>query len=211
VDAQRGNFLKLPALNDRSAVAFWETMSLAGPALALVLMLLIGSLSGEFADFNPTKPVNFVSGFCILGTMLFPFAAFLYARGERFRAIAHVSRSWPTVRGFVKTSRIESRPTRLGEVYRLVLNYRYAVKDVHYHGETAEFGPAWIKDNELLETLAEKYPAGATVSVHYDPEAPETSALETSDEMARKRSWLVWFLVVVPFAFAALAAIVNSW
>jgi len=199
-----------PISKDRAALAFWNSFTILGPLAGAVLPFVAGSLLGAFDHFRWDRPLTFLSAFCILGTMLFPLAAFLYARGGLYRARAHASRSWPVVHGQVEQSKIESKASVAGSLYRLNLTYRYVLNGVDYEGDTAEIGPLWIKNKALIERLAQRFPAGAKVAVHYDPEDPESSVLETSDEMAGGRSWIVWILAGAPFAYALVASIANA-
>jgi len=201
---------KLPAPDDASALAFWNRMGIVGPLVALALPLLGGWLLGAFDDFGWERPVTFVSAFSILGAIMFPCAAFLYAQDEWYRALAHASRTWPTVHGVVQESKVKSKLTQYGTLYRLALSYRYEVGRDGYDGDMAEFGPSWVMEKELIEGFAEKYPAGAKVTVHYDPSDPKTSVLEVSDEMARKNSWRIWIFVAAPFVLSIWAAIANA-
>ena len=89
---------------------------------------------------------------------MFPCAAFLYAQDEWYRALAHASRTWPTVHGVVQESKGKSKLTQYGTLYRLALSYRYEVGRDGYDGDMAEFGPSWVREKELIEAFAEKYP-----------------------------------------------------
>ena len=112
--------------------------------------------------------------------------------------------------GVVQESKVKSKLTQYGTLYRLALSYRYEVGRDGYDGDMAEFGPSWVREKELIEGFAEKYPAGAKVTVHYDPSDPKTSVLEVSDEMARKNSWRIWIFVAAPFVLSIWAAIANA-
>jgi hypothetical protein len=59
----------------------------------------------------------------------------------------------------------------------------------------------------IADGLADKYPAGAHVTVRYDPNDPVTAVLDTSDEIVwddawpstRPSTWPMWFLLAGPF------------
>jgi hypothetical protein len=195
-----------------AAIAFWDRMGILGPLAALALPLLAGWLLGAFADFEfmSSRAVTPLQAFTMLGAMLFPCAAFVYAQGEWNRAQAHASRGWPTVPGLVQESRVDSKGTQYGRLYRLVLSYHYDLGHREaYDGDMAAFGPSWVKDREAIEALAQKYPVGAKVTVHYDPDDPKTAVLELSETMARQNDWRVWLFVTFPFALTVVVAIVN--
>jgi hypothetical protein len=73
-----------------------------------------------------------------------------------------------------------------------------------------QIGPARVTAEELVERLADRYPVGAQVTVHYDPADPSDAVLETSDEMARQNAWQIWVLLGAPIVISALVAIVNG-
>jgi len=76
-------------------------------------------------------------------------------------------------------------------------------------GCSAMFGPSWLTSKTSTEALAQKYPAGAKVTVHYDPEDPQTAVLDVSDAIAQENNWRVRLFVIFPFAFTVMVAIVN--
>jgi hypothetical protein len=205
----------LPKPGDANAVAFWEWVISIGPVLVGVLTFTAGWLGGAFVDFQwVDQPVTFVQAFVTLGTMCFPFAAFYAARLQWNVARSCASAGWPTVPGKVEQSRIaKSRIAKSqgqwAAFYRLALAYRYEVGGQEYEGDTVQFGPRRVTAQDLIERLADKYPAGAQVTVHYDPDDPATAVLETSDEMARQNQWQVWVLLAVPFGLSIMVAIFN--
>jgi hypothetical protein len=200
----------LPA-DDAAAVDFWTWGMLIGPAAAFVLPLLVAWLLGGFKNCVwINQPATFLQSFAILGAMCFPCGAFLVARGRRNLAFAGLSRTWPTVAGLVQSSAIERRQTVYFPMYKLVLNYGYQVADRVYQNDLVQFGPRWVKAKDLIEDLAKKYPAGATATVHYDPDDPETSVLETSFEMAAQNSWQLWCYFGAPFVISIVIALKNA-
>jgi hypothetical protein len=202
----------LPKPGDAKAVDVWAQVMAAGPIAAGVGMLLLGWLLGAFEDFQlVNKPVDFIQALTILGTMCFPVAVFFEGRRRWNAAQAHASLSWPTVPGKVERSGSERRYGGYGTAfYRLTLAYRYEVDGQEYEGDKAQFGPPRVTNQELIETLADRYPAGKEVTVHYNPDAPEIAVLETSDEMAWQNAWQVWVLFVAPFVLSMIAAVVNA-
>ncbi len=185
---------------------------LAGPVATFVLTLLAAYLLGGFDNSQWVgKPVNFIEGLSILGPMLFPFGTFLYVRRKWNQARARLSRTWPTVPGKVQSSEIDRRITGLPAVlWKLKLAYSYDVSGNWYQGDAVQFGPKHVSSKELIFAQAEKYPAGAAVTVHYDPDDPATSVLETSDEMARQNTWQIWVYFLLPIVISIIAAIKNA-
>jgi hypothetical protein len=198
----------VPQPGDPKAVDFWAWVMAAGPIVAGAAMLAIGWLLGAFVDFFD-RPGTFLEAFTLSAATYFPFAAFYAARIRWNEARARASGAWPTVPGKVEWSRIERTPRGYMTYFRLVIDYRYEVGGRDYEGDTVQFGPPRVTGQELIERLADKYTAGAQVTVHYDPDDPRKAVLETSDAMARQDAWQIWFLLVVPIPFSLLVAIVN--
>ena len=180
----------LPGPGDAKAVGFWAWVMAVGPIAAGVSMLVLGWLLGAFTDFDALRPVDFIEGLTILGTMCFPFAVFFEGRRRWHAAQARASAGRPTVPGKVGRSRSERTYGMYGTAfYRLALRYSYEVNGRVYEGDIAQFGPPRVTNQDLIEGLVEKYPAGTDVTVHYNPDAPEIAVIETSDEMAWQNAW----------------------
>lgn len=120
-------------------------------------------------------------------------------------ASALAAARWPTAVGTVLTSRVESRrelaPGRGNQtmvVWSPLVEYSYRVGARDYHGARIAFGPAVSAGRDLANSIAARYPEGATVTVHYDPTNPSQSTLET-------RVAFAWFSLVVTAAFFVAA------
>jgi hypothetical protein len=198
-------------LGDNASVAFWGGTMAVAPAAALLLPLTAIWLIGGYENFQWVgQSVTFIRGLGIIGPMFFPFGAFFYAQSRWNLARARASRRWPTVPGVVRGAEIERRQALYCVYYKLALSYRYEVGGTSYEGDRVQFGPARVTARELIETLATKYPPGAHVNVHYDPNDPSIAVLETSDEMAQQNRWRIWFFIAGPFFLSGVAAIRNA-
>jgi hypothetical protein len=200
------------SLNKGSPIDFWSAVMVAGPIAAGVGMLTIGWLLGAFEDFQRiNKAVTFAEAMMILGTMCFPFAAFYAARRHRDAVQARASAAWPTVPGKIERTGTRRTSGAYRTVfYELTLAYRYEVDGVPYTGDMAQFGPPRVTNRDFIEGLAEKYPVGKDVTVHYDPEAPEIAVLETSDEMAAQNAWVIWLLLGIPIVASMFTGWLNA-
>ena len=192
-----------------SRVRLWRTMTMAGPLAALVATPVAASLMGGFTEALVGHDVSAATAFGILGTMCLPVGAFFFARMKLDTALALESRSWPTVPGTILSSRTEQRLTEDGTLHSLVLSYTYQAGGRTYRGDLLGFGPDWVPDKELVEELARKYPVGATVAVHVDPDDDEMAVLETTGELADQNGWRVWLCVSVPVLVTAVVAVRN--
>ena len=95
-------------------------------------------------------------------------------------------------------------------LWRLALSYSYRVSEIWYQGNAVQFGAKYVSSKELIQTQAKKYPPNTAVTVHYDPDDPGTSVIETSDEMARQNSWQIWLFSLSPIVISIVVAIKNS-
>ena len=110
--------------------------------------------------------------------------------------------------GQVQSSEMERRITGLPAVlWKLALSYSYRVSENSYRGDTVQFGARYVSSKELIQAQAKKYPPGAAITVHYDPDDPATSVIETSDEMARQNSWQIWLYFLSPIVISMVVAI----
>ena len=98
------------------------------------------------------------------------------------------TRGWRTVEGRVIESRAECQRvrTRYGQGITYVPVVRYAY-DVAGEGLTSRrvypgTPRQWTEEAELAAFLADHYPPGARVTVHYDPQDPHEAALRIESD-----------------------------
>ncbi|HEY4365504.1 MAG TPA: DUF3592 domain-containing protein [Bryobacteraceae bacterium] len=100
---------------------------------------------------------------------------------------AHRAKGWPVAEGVVKSSRVEARKTRAGgargtrvTLHEPVVEYLYTVGGREYFSSQVSFGARVSTQEEApAAAWAGKYPEGAKVVVHYNPEHPSVAVLET--------------------------------
>lgn len=115
---------------------------------------------------------------------------------------AELSKSWPTVQGQVLTSTIVQHESTDSDgasstSYEPLVEYRYSVIGSPLIGKKIAFGANQFTYNTAQKIIS-RYPPGAAVQVHYNPEKPSQSVLET------KASGGTVFLVVgIGFIIAA--------
>jgi len=94
------------------------------------------------------------------------------------------SNSWPTVLGVVTTSKIETEQMSSGgnsssrQSYHARVYYDYAVGGESFSAKRVSFGEYGTGDAEHAKGVLGRYPAGAEVEVHYDPDDPAVAVLE---------------------------------
>lgn len=101
-------------------------------------------------------------------------AALLYWSLSQFW-YGHASKSWASTRGTITESRYIDRGTRKDGEARI--RYKYSVQGRTYDGGNLLAGNLTYTDRDE-EEKARHYKPGMIVPVYYDPEKPESSALE---------------------------------
>jgi hypothetical protein len=171
-------------------VRFWAAATVLAPPLVALAVWAVSTATGVMGDYfadvtSPTTPIRaFVIGAYIGG----PIAALLYGWGEWNAALGHASKAWPTATARIAESRVAEKGTyvktmRTGTRYRLKVEYRYRVQGAEYLSRRVQFGDKWLDDEDFVRELAAKYPAGAEVTVHYNPKNPSSAVLDASDEV----------------------------
>jgi hypothetical protein len=126
--------------------------------------------------------------FVTIFAVLLVVAVFLYTATMNKRARA----SWAAVEGTVIESRVEARnepgADRPNIRYGARITYQYDVSGRTYHAERIRFGgTSWSPVREVADREAARFPVGAKVTVHYDPQRPESAVLELEGD-ARKQN-----------------------
>lgn len=117
---------------------------------------------------------------------------------------ARASRNWPSVEGAILRSSVERELTRAsggsaaGSLWRPVVAYEYAVGGTRYEGDRVAFGEYATGEAADAEAVAARYPAGASVQIHYDPEVPGQAVLEPGT------AGLPWFFLGLGAVFLAV-------
>lgn len=93
------------------------------------------------------------------------------------------SRSWPTATGTVQDARIQSHQSRDEEgdvttTYEALIRYQYNVAGQEHQGMRRTFSDVRTSSRSRTEKILERYPAGSSVTVYYDPGDPSASVLE---------------------------------
>lgn len=197
------------AATQAARVDFWRIAVLLAPFVGAALpffgTLLLGGFDGfELVGQEPSA----LATFGLLGTMLFPFAAYQAADRRYKEALNAAARSWPTAPATIRSSAVERRMTGwVSALWALDVEYSYDVDGRSWTGTTLGFAPRFINDKDLIFRLAETYKAGAAVTVRYDPASPDMAVLETSDALARGNDWRFWLTFTMPFLLALFMAI----
>jgi Protein of unknown function (DUF3592) len=186
---------------------FWKRAVWILPPLTLAAVWAIASFFGVF-DGVPLvgQDLTPLQAFLLSCGMFHPVAAYFYTSAQWNIARAQGSRTWPAVRGFVKSSQVVERyNSRWGTTYKLDIDYRYKVGEREFSGDRVEFGNPRVSDQDFINRLAGKYRTNAEVMVHYDPADPTIAVLETSEESALAYAsgnrWRAYFFLFLPVLF----------
>lgn len=178
-----------------------------GCAIILIVLAAIGAglyfYSGTALQYledhlpNPDRApfVLAATGFG-LATLLFFFAA---------RRNSKKAATWPSVRGSIVSSGIESyqkrEDGRTTTYYTAAVEYAYQVHGIDYRSRQINLGMTTAGSQSGAEKVAARYPQGTAVDVHYEPDNPSNAALENPTGY----TWLLLGVALFCFAVAALA------
>lgn len=120
-----------------------------------------------------TFNVLFGGGFMFAGLLMMLFAAISAIR-------VLMAQNWPTAEGRVLGSHIaSSHSSEGGTSYRAVIQYQYQVGERTYQSDLLSFGSRnMYAGYGGAQRALQRYPVGAAVRVHYNPNKPERGVLE---------------------------------
>ncbi len=177
--------------------------AIAGGLILVGLVVVFGFT--EAADIIAWLQPHFPPGAVVHAFLFFLACGFVASVAVMSNlAETRAASRWPTAQGTVLSSRAESRRllAQTGgsrtTVWSPLVEYSYSVGERSYHGSRVAFGPEVAGTRDLAEQTVQRYPAGATVSVHYDPSNPSHATLETT--MAFR-----WVAVLFPIGFFVAA------
>ena len=142
----------------------------------------------------------------LLGALFFPIIAAALANAIFELASAHLSTRWLVVDGRVTDSAVKavehSRRAWIGwetyYTYRPAVAYAYEAAGRQYKNDLIAFGIESFDTREEAEAMLGRYPKGAHVRVHYDPDDAQSSVLQMAGG---------WALHAMVSALAALMVV----
>ena len=163
------------------AWAFAAAVFMAGVGASLMFANLDTGMETLRAMFPPAAEPQAVIFFGLCSLWM------IFMTWDNWRQ-ANRAKQWPTVEGVVVASKTESYKTRPGSasqgalvtMYQPMVEYSYVLQGREYHSTQVSFGPqVATQGQETAAQKAARYPAGAKVAVHYNPEHPTVAVLET--------------------------------
>ena len=107
------------------------------------------------------------------------FGAAIFCIGLKVLNDANATKSWPTVKGKVVGSSVE---TSLGKkraiIYHANVRYEYVVDGLTQSSTEISSGDYGSSDPSHAQEVVNQYPVGMEVTVHYSPENPAKAVLE---------------------------------
>lgn len=120
----------------------------------------------------------------ILGIVFAGIAVLLFIVALISRKKAQASQAWPTAPGAIVSSSIQEHQQydaddqSTSTSYEPVIQYRYTIMGQEYLGSRVAFGASSFGRSQA-EAIVNRYRPNQAVSVHYDPQEPSESVLET--------------------------------
>lgn len=137
--------------------------------------------------------------------------ALLFTRAHRrARAKATAAERWRTASGKVTETGISSKSGHTsggGYVYFTPwIRYSYVADGTERVGQRLRFGDVTTRTRGGAETIIARYPAGAEIKVHFDPDAPDESVVEPGKVGNNMRNLAILCAVVGALGAAIFAA-----
>ncbi len=118
-----------------------------------------------------SNPLILVAALVIFGVVLGGLGLSKYRSGQ-------ASAEWPTVSGTISSGRVQSHRRDGRTEYMPQVQYSYQVGNRTFTGTRITVSDVYQRNRGSAEDILRKFPAGATVTVYYDPDDPAMAVLE---------------------------------
>lgn len=121
----------------------------------------------------------------------------------RLKAAVAAARAWPTTPGRVVGGRIERRSIALPRggravSYGAIIEYEYeAAGRRHRSARYSVSGPHYFSFERRAKRLMARFPAGAAVTVAYDPAAPQAGVIALDAPAVMGLRIVFWFCIAL--------------
>ena len=168
----------------------------------------------DFLIYFLYLPISLGVGIFLTGIVL------LWIDSRRQKKIVSIqTQDWLETGGKVLEARLdecpkdEIDPQETGKYYQPVVRYVYTVGGVEYHGDTVYPGDCKNINEEEAREFLEKYPINSYIPVIFDPNDPNSSALEQQPRQSNRIRMFgllfTWFGVSV-CCFSSLMIFIMS-
>jgi len=125
----------------------------------------------------------------------------------RLRGRIGAAAGWTSVEGVIIASDVKAPPAHASDDLNdatPVVQYRYRVGDREFEGDRTRIGGEPLTTRTLASRLAARYPVGAIVDVHVDPNDPTNAVLDPSEtgNLAAQTALAVTFGVIAAVLIA---------
>lgn len=115
---------------------------------------------------------------------------------------AAASKEWPAVEGIITRSELaKSKNSDGNTMYSANINYDYVVDGKEYNGSGVRVVDGTTSVKSGVKKTVRKYKEGSSVTVHYDPEFPNTAVLEPGT------GFLLGLLLKLPLLFCIFSVL----
>jgi hypothetical protein len=94
---------------------------------------------------------------------------------------------------------LDEQTSKSGTFYYPKIRYDYVILGTRYENDTIEFDQRSFDHRDEAAQVTARYPVGARVDVHYDPDDPQQSCLQCLDDSASNAVRVALWSFVVPF------------
>ena len=125
----------------------------------------------------------------------------------RMRSQMQAASRWDRIEGVITVSRVDQPPTHVSDDLNdatPVIRYRYRVGGQELESDQVRIGGVALTTRVLAGGLVARYPVGARVDVHIDPNDPKNALLEPDQQ--GNLTALIVFAIVFGFIAAILTA-----
>jgi hypothetical protein len=128
----------------------------------------------------------------------------LLVKATRDRIKCNRALSWPTAQGKVLESRLRRVQDSEGKTWAVYILYEYWANGDTWRSDVWRLEAGSSSFTGAMEKVIARYPAGSTVTVYYNPDAPNDAMLEPG-----KMGWWLFFGGIC-FAAGGIAALVHN-
>ena len=173
-----------------------------GSALTAVGGLMALSGIAEARTRAPASPTSLGIGMGVLAVVGLGIALWGYLQRAKVAKV----KAWPTASGRILSSgvRTETSRSRRGgrsTVHYFDVRYAFSAQGANYESDNFQIGYDNIAASDIPRVQAQ-YPAGANVTVQYNPANPKESVIETGDN---GRALIIVGAIVAALGLAAAA------
>ena len=126
--------------------------------------------------------------------------------GKPMLETAKASADWPTIEATILSSEVVTKRKDSKTMYSADINYAYEVENKKYKSNQIRIGGSTSSSNSSgAYDTTDKYPKGAKVEAHYNPDKPAEAVLEAGTTFMTHLPYYVGLLFLVLGAFTLLS------